>query len=66
MSLHEDLVNEALSGKVSMGPRENALVNEIRRLQALLDPRLPEAEWGDPASSDRFIPAPAPKKSKKE
>ena len=64
MSLHSDLVEEALSGKVSMGPRENALVNEIIRLRQLLDPKLPEAEWGDPSLSDR--PAPAPKKAKKE
>ncbi len=33
MSVHEELINELLSGKVSMSPREVAAANEIISLR---------------------------------
>ena len=35
--LHERLVKEALSGRVSLSVRESALVNEIKNLREQLD-----------------------------
>ena len=34
MNLHEELIAELLSGRVSLSPRENAAVNEINGLRA--------------------------------
>ncbi len=52
MSLHSDLIDELLSRKTSMTPRENAAANEIERLLALL-----AGEDAPLALSDRPAPA---------
>jgi hypothetical protein len=55
MSLHEDLIAELLSGKVSLSPRENAAVNEIVSLRAQLA-----------AAGKRDVPVEKPSKVKHE
>jgi len=77
VSLHSDLIDELLSRKTSMTPRENAAANEIDRLLALLagedkalelsDKPTPggSSEWQGDAPPNFKVVA-APKKAKKE
>ena len=54
MSLHEDLIVELLSGKVSLSARETAAVNEIVSLRT----RLAAAEKKDVPAAPKHAPKP--------